>query len=135
MGFFKEFRDFAMRGNVVDLAVAVIIGGAFGKIVASLVADIVMPTVGLLVGGVDFTSLAYTVDKGLGGKGATIKYGMFIQSVFDFIIVALAIFAAIQLINRFKKKEEAAPVATPPSELLLTEIRDLLKAQNRTIAP
>ena len=95
-----------------------------------------MPTVGLLVGGVDFTSLAYTVDKGLGGKGATIKYGLFIQSVFDFIIVALAIFAAIQVINRFKKKEEAAPVETPASELLLAEIRDLLKAENtRRIAP
>ncbi|MEO6954546.1 MAG: large-conductance mechanosensitive channel protein MscL [Polyangia bacterium] len=131
MSFLKEFRDFAMRGNVVDLAVGVIIGGAFGKIVASLVADIVMPTVGLLVGGVDFTKLAYTVNKGMDGKGATIKYGMFIQSVFDFVIVALAIFVAIQALNRFKKKEEAVAVATPPSEILLTEIRDLLQQQNR----
>ena len=132
MSIFKEFREFAMRGNVVDLAVAVIIGGAFGKIVASLVADIVMPVVGLLVGGVDFTSLAYTVDKGLGGKGATIKYGMFIQSVFDFIIVALAIFAAIKVLNRFKKKEEEVAVVAPQTELLLAEIRDLLKQQVRT---
>ena len=131
MSIFKEFREFAMRGNVVDLAVAVIIGGAFGKIVASLVADIVMPVVGLLVGGVDFTSLAYTVDKGLGGKGATIKYGMFIQSVFDFIIVALAIFAAIKVLNRFKKKEEEVAVVAPQTELLLAEIRDLLKQQSR----
>ena len=129
MGFLKEFKEFAMKGNVVDLAVGVIIGGAFGKIVASLVADIVMPTVGLLVGGVDFTTLAYTVDKGLGGKGATLKYGVFIQSVFDFVIVALAIFVAVKAINRFKSKLDAAAAPPTPTEATLVEIRDLLKAQ------
>jgi large conductance mechanosensitive channel len=130
MGFVKEFRDFAMRGNVVDLAVGVVIGAAFGKIVSSLVDNIVMPLIGLVVGGVDFTHLAYTVDKGIAGKGATIKYGVFIQNVFDFVIVALAIFLAVKAMNRFKTKLDAAAAPPPPSELLLVEIRDELKKQN-----
>jgi large conductance mechanosensitive channel len=127
MGFLKEFRDFAMKGNVVDMAVGVIIGAAFGKIVSSLVDNVVMPAIGLIVGGVDFTGLAYTVDKGLNGKGATLKYGIFLQNVFDFIIVALAIFVAIKAMNRFKSKLDGAAAPTPPTEVLLTEIRDLLK--------
>ena len=131
MSFLKEFREFAMKGNVVDLAVGVIIGGAFGKIVSSLVGDVVMPAIGLLVGGVDFSNLAYTVEKGIGGKGATLKYGLFIQSVFDFLIVAAAIFAAVKAMNRFKTKVEAVTPPTPASELLLAEIRDELKKQNQ----
>ncbi len=134
MGFVKEFRDFAMKGNVVDLAVGVIIGAAFGKIVSSLVADIVMPAVGLLVGGVDFSHLAYTIDKGLNGKGATLKYGMFVQNIFDFLIIALAIFAVIKLINRFKSKLDAAPAPPTTTEATLVEIRDLLKEQNKKSA-
>jgi len=133
MKFLKEFRDFAMKGNVVDLAVGVIIGGAFGKIVSSLVGDVVMPAIGLLVGGIDFSNLAYTVEKGIGGKGATLKYGMFIQSVFDFLIVAAAIFAAVKAMNRFKPvlDAHAPPPATPPTEVLLAEIRDELRKQNK----
>ncbi len=121
---FKEFRDFAMKGNVIDLAVGVIIGGAFGKIVSSLVADIIMPAVGLLLGKVDFSNLSLTVGE------ATIKYGQFIQTVVDFLIVAFCIFIVIKQLQRFKKKEEAKPAAAaqiPEDIKLLTEIRDLLK--------
>ncbi|MCL4165484.1 UNVERIFIED_CONTAM: hypothetical protein GTU68_040263 [Idotea baltica] len=117
----SEFKDFAMRGNVVDMAVGIVIGGAFGKIVSSFVADVVMPPIGLLIGGVDFTALVLTL---------TINYGSFIQNVFDFTIVAFAIFMVIKGMNSMKKKEEAAPEAPPePSkeEVLLTEIRDALK--------
>ena len=120
----KEFRDFAMKGNVVDLAVGVIIGAAFGKIIASLVGDVLMPLIGLLLGKVDFSTLAITVGS------ANIKYGMFIQSIVDFVIVAFCIFLMIQQLQRFKKKETAAPPAPPPpskEEQLLTEIRDLLR--------
>ena len=128
MSFLSEFREFAMKGNVVDLAVGVIIGGAFGKIVASLVGDVVMPAIGLLTGGIDFSGLAYTV-KGLDGKGATLKYGLFVQNVVDFLIVALVIFVAIKAMNRFKKTEPpAAPPAPTPTEATLVEIRDLLKS-------
>ena len=133
MGILQEFKEFAMKGNVVDLAVGVIIGAAFGKIVSSLVADIVMPTIGLLVGGVDFTTLAYTVHSGLSGKGATIKYGVFIQSVFDFVIVALAIFLAVKGMNRFKSKLDAAAAPPTPTEATLIEIRELLKEQNKKL--
>ncbi len=136
--FLQEFKTFAMRGNVVDMAVGVIIGGAFGKIVSSLVADVVMPTLGLLVGGVNFTELkwvlreAYTNDKGEAIAAATLNYGNFLQTMFDFIIIALSIFLFIKLITRFNnKKEEEAPAPEPaqPSkeELLLTEIRDILR--------
>jgi large conductance mechanosensitive channel len=122
MSMMKEFKLFAMRGNVVDLAVAVIIGGAFGKIVASLVADVVMPIVGLLLGGVNFTSLSITVGD------AVIKYGAFIQAIVDFVIIAWVIFLALKALSKMKKVEPPPPPPPPPpQEVLLTEIRDLLK--------
>lgn len=131
MGLAKEFREFAMKGSVVDLAVGVIIGGAFGKIVASFVNDILMPPLGVLLGGVDFKEYKATLVEAIGEKAAvTINYGMFIQNVIDFLIIAVAIFMMIKAINSAKKKEEAAPAAPPaPSaeQTLLTEIRDLLK--------
>ncbi len=127
MGFFSEFRQFAIKGNVVDLAVGVVIGGAFGKIVTSLVGDLVMPAVGLLSGGIDFSKMTYTVSHGLGGKEAVIKYGAFVQSIVDFFIVAMAIFLAVKAINRFKARLDAAAGPPTPTETLLTEIRDLLK--------
>lgn len=133
MSFVKDFRDFAMRGNVVDLAVGVIIGAAFGKIVSSLVADIIMPPLGLLIGGVDFKSFHWVLRDAVGTTPAVVMhYGIFIQNIFDFVIVALAIFCAITLISKLRRKEEAAPAAPPKptaEELLLTEIRDLLKEQ------
>ena len=122
MSMMKEFKAFAMRGNVVDLAVAVIVGGAFGKIVASLVADVVMPIVGLLLGGVNFSGLSITVGD------AVIKYGAFIQAIVDFLIIAWVIFLALKALSKVKKAEPpAAPAPPPPQEVLLTEIRDLLK--------
>ena len=120
MSFIREFREFAMKGNIVDLAVAVIIGGAFGKIVASLVEDIVMPAVGA-VGRVDFKSLLWQVGD------AKILYGKFIQTCVDFVIIAWAIFLAVKVINRLHRKEEAKPAPPPRQEVLLEEIRDLLK--------
>jgi large conductance mechanosensitive channel len=122
--FFSEFRAFAMRGNVLDLAVGVIIGGAFGKIVSSLVSDVLMPAVGILLGKVDFSTLSMTIGS------ATIKYGLFIQSVVDFVIVALCIFLLIKQMSRFQKKEEAATPTAPTltkTEELLMEIRDAVK--------
>jgi large conductance mechanosensitive channel len=119
MSVLKEFRDFAVKGNVVDLAVGVIIGAAFGKIVSSLVGDLVMPLVGILIGGFDFKNLA--VQMG----GAKIAYGAFIQNCVDFVIIAWAIFLIVKLINRFRHAEAAA--APPRQEQLLEEIRDLLK--------
>ncbi|MGG3562703.1 large conductance mechanosensitive channel protein MscL [Neobacillus rhizosphaerae] len=118
-----EFKKFAMKGNVIDLAVGVIIGGAFGKIVSSLVADVIMPLVGLLLGGVKFTSLMVKIG------GAELKYGQFIQNVVDFFIIAFSIFLFVKFINRFKKKEEPAAVVVKVDrqEELLAEIRDLLK--------
>ena len=131
MSMMSEFKEFAMRGNVVDMAVGIIIGAAFGKIVSSFVADVIMPPIGVLIGGVDFTNLAVTIQEATAdAEAVTIKYGMFLQTVFDFIIIAFAIFMAIKLMNSLKKKEEEAPAAPPkPSaeEKLLTEIRDLLK--------
>lgn len=117
----NEFKKFAMRGNVIDLAVGVIIGGAFGKIVSSLVADIIMPLVGLIIGVVDFSALAY-------GK---VKYGQFIQTIVDFLIISFSIFLFIKFLNRFKKKEEPAKevVQIDKKEELLAEIRDLLKEE------
>ena len=120
MKILQEFREFAMKGNIVDLAVAVVIGGAFGKIVSSLVEDIVMPTVGA-VGRVDFKSLMIQVGD------AKILYGKFIQSCVDFMIIAMAIFLAIKVINRLHRREEAKPAPPPRQEQLLEEIRDLLK--------
>lgn len=123
--FIQEFREFAVKGNVLDLAVGVIIGGAFGKIVTSLVTDILTPTIGLLVGGINFSALSFTFGS------ATITYGNFLQSVFDFIIVAFSIFVFIKMINRLKRNEPKQEVATEPTpsqeEKLLTEIRDILK--------
>jgi len=120
MSFIREFREFAMKGNIVDLAVAVIIGGAFGKIVASLVEDIVMPAIGA-VGRVDFKGLMWQVGD------AKILYGKFIQTCVDFMLIALAIFIAIKVLNRLHRKEEAKPAPPPRQEVLLEEIRDLLK--------
>lgn len=131
MSMMSEFKEFAMRGNVVDMAVGIIIGAAFGKIVSSFVADVIMPPIGVLIGGVDFSNLAVTIqDATAEAEAVTIKYGAFIQTVFDFLIVAFAIFMVIKLMNSLKKKEEEAPAAPPePSkeEVLLGEIRDLLK--------
>jgi len=137
MSVLKEFRDFAMRGNVVDLAVGVIIGGAFGKIVSSVVTDIIMPPIGLAVGGVDFKDLKFVLkDGGVDEAGAAIAevaigYGNFIQTVFDFTIVAFCIFMLIKVMNNLKKKDEAAPAPAPAGptkdQELLMEIRDLLK--------
>jgi large conductance mechanosensitive channel len=121
MSIVKEFREFAIKGNAVDLAVGVIIGAAFGKIVASLVGDVAMPLLGTLLGGLDFTGLTVQIGQ------AKIMYGKFIQTCVDFIIIAWAIFLAIKLINRLKRREEAAPTAPPRQEVLLEEIRDLLK--------
>ena len=123
----KEFKDFAMRGNVVDMAVGIIIGAAFGKIVSSLVADVIMPPIGMIMGSVDFSDLSLALGSAEGA--ATLNYGLFINTVINFMIVAFAIFMLIKGINSMKKKEEAKPAAPPkPSaeETLLTEIRDLL---------
>lgn len=136
MGLAKEFKDFAMRGNVVDMAVGIIIGGAFGKIVSSLVTDVIMPPIGLLIGGVDFGDLKITLKQatvdaaGNAVAAVTLNYGAFIQTAIDFTIVAFAIFMMIKAMNSLKKKEEekpSAPPAPPKEEVLLTEIRDLLK--------
>jgi len=129
MSLAKEFKEFAVKGNVVDMAVGIIIGAAFGKIVSSFVADVVTPPLGYFIGGVDFTHLAVVLPALQEGKDAvTIRYGAFLQTLFDFIIVAFAIFLAIKAINRLKRKEEAAAPAAPPrQEILLEEIRDLLK--------
>lgn len=131
MSMMTEFRDFAMRGNVVDMAVGIVIGGAFGKIVSSFVSDVLMPPIGMAMGGVDFSDLALTLQAASGDVAAvTLNYGSFIQTVVDFIIIAFAIFMVIKAMNNMKKKEEEAPAAPPkPSteEVLLSEIRDLLK--------
>jgi large conductance mechanosensitive channel len=134
-GLFKEFREFAMRGNVVDLAVGLILGAAFGAIVTSLVADIIMPVIGLITGGVDFSKMAYVLkpaEMGADGKeipAVAIYYGKFINFIITFIIVAFAMFMLVKAMNSMKRKQEAAPVPppeTPPQEKLLAEIRDLL---------
>jgi large conductance mechanosensitive channel len=137
MGFLSEFKTFAMRGNVVDLAVGVVIGAAFGKIVSSLVDGIIMPVVGLAVGGVDFGDLAVVMkDAVVGPDGVVLaeavlfKYGAFLQTLLDFVIVAFAIFLLVKAVNRFKRKEEVAPTVEPSAEVkLLTEIRDALKTR------
>ena len=119
----QEFREFAVKGNVMDLAVGVIIGAAFGKIVSSLVEDVVMPVIGSLMGGLDFSGLAVKIGS------ATLKYGKFLQTCLDFLIIAWAIFLIVKLINRLKREEEkpAVPAAPPRQEVLLEEIRDLLR--------
>ncbi|MCB1759428.1 MAG: large-conductance mechanosensitive channel protein MscL [Gammaproteobacteria bacterium] len=127
----QEFKEFAVKGNAVDMAVGIIVGAAFGKIVSSIVADVVMPPIGLLLGGVDFTDLALTLKEAAGDVPAvTLNYGTFIQTVIDFVIIAFAVFMLVKGINSLKRKEEEKPEAPPgPSkeEVLLTEIRDLLK--------
>jgi large conductance mechanosensitive channel len=124
---FKEFADFVKRGNVIDLAVAVIIGGAFGAIVTSLVNDIIMPLVGVVLGGIDFASLSVQVGD------ATVMYGSFIQAIVNFLLIAFVLFLILRSFNRMQKKEEEAPAPPPepsPEERLLTEIRDLLKERS-----
>ncbi|RMF73123.1 MAG: large-conductance mechanosensitive channel protein MscL [Planctomycetota bacterium] len=147
MGLLKEFRDFAMRGNVMDMAVGIIIGGAFGKIVSSLVNDVIMPPIGKLMGGVDFSNLKVVIQQAAPAvtnaageitspatEEVAIRYGQFLNVTIDFLIVAFAIFMVIKVMNRaaemMKKQEEAAPPPAPPKqEVLLEEIRDLLKAK------
>lgn len=127
MSVIKEFKEFAVKGNVVDMAVGIIIGAAFGKIVSSVVADVIMPPIGLLIGGVDFSDLAITLKAAEGSAPAVvIAYGKFIQTVLDFTIVAFAIFSMVKVLNKIKAKEVPAAAATK-QELLLTEIRDLLR--------
>ncbi|MBP3534552.1 MAG: large-conductance mechanosensitive channel protein MscL [Muribaculaceae bacterium] len=141
MGFLADFKAFAMKGNIVDMAVGVIIGGAFGKIVSSLVNDIIMPVVGLATGGINFTELKATLHEAVLDpatqevikEAVTLNYGMFIQNIVDFLIIAFSIFMALKVIVKFKKQEAETPAAPPaPSkeEELLTEIRDLLKNKN-----
>ena len=129
MSLLKEFREFAVKGNVVDMAVGVIIVGAFGKIVSSLVSDVIMPPIGWIIGGVDFKDLAFEIAPAKeGAEAVMLKYGAFIQNVFDFLIIAIAVFGMVKIINSLKKAPapEAAPEPTA-EEKLLTEIRDLLK--------
>ena len=132
MSMMSEFKDFAMKGNVVDMAVGIVIGGAFGKIVSSFVADVLMPPIGILLGNVNFSDLAVTLQAASdGGEAVLIKYGVFLQTVIDFIIIAFAIFMVVKAMNSMKKKEAAAPAAPPaPSkeEALLTEIRDAIRS-------
>lgn len=131
MSMIKEFKEFAVKGNVVDMAVGIIIGGAFGKIITSLVGDVIMPPIGVAMGGVDFSNLSIIVQEAIDKKPAVvISYGKFLQTVIDFLIIAFAIFMAVKGMNSLKRKEAEAPAApAPPSnqEVLLGEIRDLLK--------
>lgn len=131
MGMLSEFKAFAMRGNVMDLAVGVVIGAAFGKIVTSLVDQIIMPPIGMLIGGVDFSSYKWVLHAaGPDGKGeVAVLYGAFLNTIIQFLIVALAIFLVVKVMNRMIKKEEAAPAPPAADVVLLTEIRDLLKAK------
>ncbi len=134
MSMMKEFKEFAMRGNVVDMAVGIVIGAAFGKIVSSFVNDVLMPPLGLALGGVDFSDLAVTLKAAAGeAEAVTLNYGAFIQTVVDFVIIAFAIFMVIKGMNSMKKKQEEKPAEAPkpPQDVvLLTEIRDLLKNKN-----
>ena len=133
MSIASEFKEFAVKGNVVDLAVGVIIGAAFGKIVSSLVGDVVMPILGKLIGGVSFSELAFSLGNGPKGAPVLVKYGSFLQTLFDFVIIAFVIFMAIRAINKLKKPEPAALAApAPPSrqEVLLEEIRDALRSRS-----
>ncbi|HMU89113.1 MAG TPA: large-conductance mechanosensitive channel protein MscL [Pseudomonadales bacterium] len=132
MSLIKEFKEFAIRGNVIDMAVGIIIGAAFGKIVSSLVGDLIMPPIGLLLGGVDFSDLAITLKAAAEGAPAVvISYGKFIQTVIDFIIIAAAVFVGVKAINQLQQQKQAAPTAPSNEEKLLSEIRDLLKSQSR----
>lgn len=139
MSMIKEFREFAVKGNVVDMAVGVVIGAAFGKIVSSLVADLIMPPLGLIIGGISFTNLKLVLSEASEGKAAvTWNYGSFLQTIFDFLIIAWAIFLLVKGVNRLRRKEEAVAAAPPPPApeiQLLTEIRDALKSPRRVDAP
>jgi large conductance mechanosensitive channel len=136
---FKEFRDFAIRGNVIDMAVGIIIGAAFGTIVKSLVSDVIMPPIGLLLGNVDFSDLFITLsgqaqptlEAAKKAGAVTLNYGAFINTVISFVIVAFCVFLLVKQMNRLKKKEEEKPAAPPKQEVLLEEIRDLLKSQSK----
>lgn len=133
MSMMKEFKEFAMRGNVIDMAVGIVIGGAFGKIVTSLVNDVIMPPIGYITGGVDFSKMKWILKPADNSDPkhkiaeVAINYGTFINTIITFIIIAFAIFMLVKLINKMHKKEEAAPAAPPADVALLTEIRDLLK--------
>ena len=130
MSLIKEFKEFAMKGNVLDMAVGVVIGAAFGKIVSSLVADVITPALGKAIGGVDFKDLAWSLGTDPAGEPILVKYGVFLQNIFDFIVIAAAIFMALRAINRLKTPPPpAADPAPAPDVVLLTEIRDLLKRQ------
>ena len=124
MSFFNEFKQFVMRGNVIDLAVAVVIGTAFGKIVSSLVDGIIMPLIGLLLGGINIANKSFTIGQ------AIIKWGLFLQTIIDFTIIAFSIFVAIKFINILQRKQESIPAKLSHEEILLAEIRDLLKKKN-----
>ena len=133
MGMLKEFKDFAVKGNAIDMAVGIVIGAAFGKIISSLGSDVIMPPLGMVIGGVDFRDLAVTLKAPLLGSSAVLlRYGAFLQTIFDFAIIAFAVFLLIKGINALKRRKDSAP-AVPPmptaEELLLTEIRDLLRKQ------
>lgn len=131
MSILKEFREFAVKGNVIDMAVGVIIGAAFGKITASLVSDVFMPPLGMLTSGIDFKDLAFELQPAIDGRPAVIiKYGIFVQTIIDFILVAIAVFGLIKLVNRLKRDQEKAPAPPtepPRQEVLLVEIRDALR--------
>jgi len=134
MSIVQEFKEFAVKGNMLDMAVGIIIGAAFGKVVSSLVADVIMPPLGLIIGGIDFSAMGVLLKEGAGSIPATVlRYGAFIQALVDFLIVAMAIFLMIKGINRLRRKKEeevpAAPAPPPPQEVLLKEIRDILKAR------
>jgi large conductance mechanosensitive channel len=133
MSIVQEFKEFAVKGNMLDMAVGIIIGAAFGKVVSSLVADVIMPPLGLIIGGIDFSAMGVLLKEGAGSVPATVlRYGAFIQALVDFLIVAMAIFLLVKGINRLRRKKEEAPAAPappPPQEILLKEIRDILKAQ------
>ncbi|MDD3726100.1 MAG: large-conductance mechanosensitive channel protein MscL [Candidatus Ratteibacteria bacterium] len=136
-GVFKEFKEFAIKGNMIDMAVGIIIGAAFGKVVSSLVSDVLMPPLGAILAGVDFTNLAITLRQATGDKPAVLLYyGKFIQSMVDFFIVAFAIFLLVKGVNKLRRKQEAPPPPPPPpppskEEILLAEIRDILKGQKQ----
>jgi len=128
MGMIKEFKEFAVKGNVIDMAVGIIIGVAFGKVVSSVVGDVIMPPIGLILGGMDFSNLSLVLKEAVDKAPAvTLNYGKFIQTIIDFIIIAFSIFILVKGINALKRKQEEAPAEAPKQEVLLAEIRDLLK--------
>ena len=130
MGMMKEFKEFAAKGNMLDMAVGIIVGAAFGKVITSLVSDVLMPPIGLIIGGVDFKALKLILKQAVGETAAvTLNYGVFFQTIVDFLIVAFAIFLLVKGVNAMRKKQEEAPAAPSNQEVLLREIRDLLKSR------